>query len=734
MLIPLANLSFQWTPAGVGLGIGLVAITAGLCFFSWKRSGFSKGTGALEIIRFLIVVLVAITLNQPEWLESYQPEEQPTLLVLHDVSKSMETQDVVDNEQSAAAPITRRESIQPLVDPALWETVDEEMEVVIEPFSSELNPAEEATDIHSALVNSVANHDNLRGIIFVSDGDWNFGAAPVQAASQLRLKNIPIFVVPSGSQSQLPDIELTRFDAPTFGVANKGLRIPFVIRSTLPRDYDVTVTLSTSNGDEISKQVRVPAMDRLEDAVVWTPEEVGDVELTLTVPEHPNELVATNNVRQMPIAIREETLKVLLIESVPRWEYRYFRNALERDPGVDVSCLLFHPGLSKVGGGKGYLAAFPATLEELAEYDVVFLGDVDVSDSELTPEQCRMIKGLVQSQASGLILMPGLRGGHLSLLETELAEFYPVVLDPSQPKGWGSRIPAQFELTEAGRRSLLTKLEDSEEANASIWESLPGFQWYAPVMRSKAGTEVLASHKSESNRYGRIPLIVTRSYGTGKVLFMGTDGAWRWREGVEDKYHYRFWSQVARWMAYQRNIARGERMRLFYSPDRPETNDGVTFNANVMSATGAPLQSGTVVLQVVDPQGNTESIRMTANGDEWGLFTGSFTPQEPGTYQLQLNCRENESTLNAQLVVQGMEREQIGQPARYDVLEEIAKVTRGRMVPSEKVEDLFQEIAAIPEPEPVIRRLRIWCHPLWAGFLVLLLGIFWTGRKMVGAI
>ena len=45
---------------------------------------------------------------------------------------------------------------------------------------------------------------------------------------------------------------------------------------------------------------------------------------------------------------------------------------------------------------------------------------------------------------------------------------------------------------------------------------------------------------------------------------MGTDGAWRWRKGVEDKYHYRFWGQVVRWMAYQRNMAKGETMRLYY--------------------------------------------------------------------------------------------------------------------------------------------------------------------------
>ena len=142
-------------------------------------------------------------------------------------------------------------------------------------------------------------------------------------------------------------------------------------------------------------------------------------------------------------------------------------------------------------------------------------------------------------------------------------------MDSSQPGGWGSRIANHFELTELGRRSLLTKLADTQDDNVEVWEGLPGFQWYAPVLRAKAGTDVLCVHKDASNQFGRLPLLVTRTFGAGKVLFMGTDGAWRWRKGVEDKYHYRFWGQVVRWMAYQRNMAKGETMRLYYVPDQP---------------------------------------------------------------------------------------------------------------------------------------------------------------------
>ena len=52
-------------------------------------------------------------------------------------------------------------------------------------------------------------------------------------------------------------------------------------------------------------------------------------------------------------------------------------------------------------------------------------------------------------------------------------------------------------------------------------------------------------------------------------------------------------------MAYQRGIAPGEKMRLFYSPDSPLTDTVVTLNANVMNNAGEPLQGGTVTLQAV---------------------------------------------------------------------------------------------------------------------------------------
>jgi uncharacterized membrane protein len=726
-------LTFLASPWSIAAAVVVWFAVAVISFISWRRSGYRADIGALEVLRLVIVALAGILLNQPEWIEEYRPNEKPTITVLYDASNSMTTRDIVDPKKSTSGARTRQEVIEPLTKDSAWSPLRGRFNVVVQPFAK---PAPgRRTDLHAALVSALDRTSGLLAVVLASDGDWNEGEPPVEAAVRLRLANVPVFGVPVGSPQRLPDVELLSLDAPTFGIVSKSVRIPFTIESSLPRAYTATVVLKVSDGEQVSKEVRIAPQGRTNDSLLWKPRETGDFTVALEVPRHDSEAVHDNNRLSAPISIRQEKLRVLLVESYPRWEYRYLRNALSRDPGVQLSCLLFHPGLDKVGGGnKDYIKAFPSNLEELSPYDVVFLGDVGVEDGQLTAEQCRLLRGLVEFQASGLVFMPGWQGKQFSLLETPLEDVYPVVLDEGQEGGWGSRTTCRFELTASGERSLLTKLADGQESNAEVWDNLPGFQWYAPVVRAKAGTEVLCVHGDAVGDYGRLPLIVTRTYGAGKVLFMGTDGAWRWRKGVEDKYHYRFWGQVVRWMAYQRNMAKGETMRLYYTPDQPQLRKSITLKANVMEPSGEPLSKGEVVARIVAPSGNAQTIQFTPLGDEWGAFMGRYISEEPGKHEVTLSCRETEASLEASFFVQGADKEPVGRSARPEVIEEISRVTRGKVVEAGDLTEILNTFQNMPDPPPSVRRLQIWCHPVTASVIIGLLGVFWVARKAVGLI
>ena len=89
------SLTFLGTPWSVAVSVLVVLVTAGFCFVAWRRSGYRPSMGLLELLRLGLVAMVAVLLNQPEWIEEFRPEEKPAIAVLWDASTSMDTRDVV---------------------------------------------------------------------------------------------------------------------------------------------------------------------------------------------------------------------------------------------------------------------------------------------------------------------------------------------------------------------------------------------------------------------------------------------------------------------------------------------------------------------------------------------------------------------------------------------------------------------------------------------------------------
>ncbi len=725
--------------------IGLAAFW--VCWQSWKRSGYKPRMLMLELFRFVLIALGAFTLFQPTMVSTSQSDPKSVVKVLVDHSGSMLTKDI-DHDGKLKS---RAMAVESMSDEATWEDASSIHSIEIGAFAGQPNttpsgsnvdaahePTSEtmgsATDLHAALDEVASNPGDVRGIVLASDGDWNIGTAPAAAARKLRQLGIPVYTVAAGSPTAQPDLAVTNFDLPTFAVVGKQLRIPFGITSTLTEPADVDVTITLPDGKQQVIPMQVPAGETVESVVGWRPAKLGSQQVSISIPKHPTERVESNNQQTLPINIRYESLRVLMIDSYPRWEYRYTRNALVRDPGVTVNTLLLHPDIPEHGGGQGYLDKFPTT-EELAKYDVVFLGDVGVADGQLTIENCDELIQLVRNQAAGIVFLPGFRGLQATLSDTSIQELMPVEMDAGRPEGERSSSPAAFLLTEAGNESLLTRFETDAETNAKIWKALPGFFWHASALRAKPNANVLAVHNSKRNQFGRMPLVVTRAFGTGKVLYVGTDSAWRWRKGVEDLYHYRFWSQMVRWMAYQRTMSAGESMRLIYSPDRPRSGDTINLLVNAMGENGEPLQRGHITTQVVTPSGKTETLNLTSeSGKSWGLFRSAFVANEAGAFKLLTTCRETGSQLETEVNVQGVPREKTGQPARLDVMQEIASITRGKAIniASGDLSEVVDAIKKLPPPEPLSQQYQLWSHPAWGLSLILLLGVYWGTRKMQG--
>src|SRR4051812_23275038 len=141
-------ITFLATPWTLVAAVIAWLIVAGFSFVAWRRSGYRPAIAGLEILRLAILALIGVILNQPEWVETYRPTEKPSIGVLWDASTSMTTRDVVLSSPTAA-PVTRREAIEPLTRDDTWLSLRERFAVAVQPFSQP--QAGSGTDIHSPL-------------------------------------------------------------------------------------------------------------------------------------------------------------------------------------------------------------------------------------------------------------------------------------------------------------------------------------------------------------------------------------------------------------------------------------------------------------------------------------------------------------------------------------------------------------------------------------------------------
>jgi hypothetical protein len=718
------------------LAAALWAWAGWLCYENWRRGGRRRSAKWLETLRFLLITVLAATLLRPEFVKHVQRTQKPEVVVLCDSSGSMLTKDVVKADQV----ISRAEWLDAARQAEPWKRLEERARVVVQDFAAPVANSnspnaqlQAGTDLNRALETVLQREQNLKAVLLLSDGDWNLGKPPVNAAARFREQNVPVFTVAVGRETPLPDLVLESASAPSYGLLGEQIAIPFRIRSFLPREVKTSVVLLDGRREEAKKDIVIPAGGEIQDGVLWAPHSVGDVALKLQLPVEPDESLPDNNEQTFRVNVRVETLKVLVVDSLPRWEYRYLRNALARDPGVEMNCILYQPGLG-MGAGPHYLSAFPESKEAISRYDVIFLGDVGIGENELKEQDAELIKGLIEQQGSGLVFLPGRRSRELSLLHSPLKDLIPVVFDETKPEGVDLQNESTLVLSTGGRRHWLTRFDADEERNEELWKLLPGFFWSAAVEKSRPGSEVIAVHSSLRNSWGRIPLLVTRAAGSGKVLFMGTDSAWRWRRGVEDKYHYRFWSQVVRWMAHQRHLSEQQGIRLSFSPEVPQAGDTVFLQSTVLDAAGFPIEQGEVTGKITSPSGRTERLDFAPVEGGWGVFKSSFVPTEGGRFKVSIACQEHGRQLQTDLAVDQHQIEKQGQPVNGPALRDVARITQGANASFESLDHIIEQISLLPEPKPLEERIRLWSSPWWGGAILVMLGIYWTGRKLAGMV
>ncbi len=660
----------------------------------------------------------------------------PLLPVLIDTSGSMSIADVPVNDKTSAGradveKLSRLTAIREALtrDDSQWlRQLQKRFDLRLYQFSHEATPIEwpptpsqgftlEATGLTSRIGPSVQQvMDELRGsplagVVVLTDGVPNPSSAEALSAigSLLASRSIPVFPVAVGSDREVADLELVELNSDDVAFQNDPLIVVAQVKGSgiLPQTVKVTLKEGASGKVLETRDLFLNGSKKLETVEFsWIPESPGEFSLVAEVAPLADEPDQENNRQTRKVKVRGGKLRVLLVESTPRYEFRFLKQFLEREPSVELQTLLQEADLEYAKEDRTAIRNFPIRREDFAALDVLILGDID--PRLLSPSSLELIDDFVRNQGGGLIVIAGELNNPSKWSGSILEKLLPFrVSDAQLPER--AETPFQPLLTfEATRGSRLFRFAQSPAENQSIWNELAPWFWSLQISALKPGASVLVERQDRGQRTAN-PLIILQRVGVGKVLFLATDETWRWRFRQGDHIFGKFWVQAIRFMSRRQNDDE-EPVRFLADRATYEIGQKVHLTLEVRDERALPQGTEKLIAQVESAEGQLETIELRRTGQSAAFFEADWTPVREGPYRLQMVDDKLLAKLPLlSILVTAPQKELLATAASTADLKLAAEATRGQYLPIDRIEEL-PELLPRSQLLPVatIESVRIW--------------------------
>jgi hypothetical protein len=798
------------------LGLGLVTLALLVVLYRAERRVVSRRTGlALLGLRLAVAVALVAALFEPVAERSWREAVRGRVVLGVDLSESMATADpgrapanrdalraalnLSAGEDPGALP--RREVARRLLEAPWLGQLQGAHEVEALGFARDAAPASPAalagrlkappaatvetatTDWEPVLARALAGAEGgapTLGVVLLTDGRQNAPPPASPALERLRERGIPVFPVLVGSTVPPRDAAIAAVVAPETAEKGQTARVDVTVKlDGVPAGQEVPVTLERPGGSPLRQTVRAQADGGRPVVRFRVPfEAAGEAELTVAVGPIAGDARPDNDRRTRKVTVADDRARVLLVDSEPRWEFQYLRNALARDPRVTLETVVLRQPPAPDGGAPFYPVALPppptvavsgtpAEPDALNGFDLIVLGDLGPGD--LPAEGWARVERYVAERGGTLVLTAGARGAAALATTEPIRNLLPlegirsVPIDPAATDPARPALPAGAALVPtpaaaAGPWPMLQFADDPEPSRA-VWAGLPRLPHVLAGTPKPAATVLAvatlappaAALDSAATADPDAAALAAMPYGLGKTLWVGTDATWRWRFRVGDAYHHRFWAQVVQW-ATRGALTAGNRLVQF-GPTPPRVAEDTPATIRARFADGVPgVDAGLLVAARVyrkpagdgkapaDPGDPVAVVPLRPRADAPRQFEAVAPALPPGAYVVRLDAPQLDAALKAEgpppeagLEVRPRETaERIDLAAAREPLEALAAATGGRVL-----EDAG--IAALPGLLDArrVNRLRVEPTALWdrPEALLLVFGLLtaeWLLRKRAG--
>ncbi len=617
------------------------------------------------------------------------------------------------------------------------ETAAEQPKIRVSNWDDEVAASGAQSRMGDAMRSILGSHDpsTLAGIVLLTDGQANGGIEVTSSVALARRNEVALYPVGLGSSSAPVNIRVVDLDAPRRVYPGDKFAISGVLQASGPKNMTVEVQLldglDDGSGRKGSDDIKPPGdvidSKRVEVASDGTltgirfemdPETVGRRRLAIRVVSPTQDRSKRDDIRDARYEVVARKLRVLLVAGGPTREYRFVRNLLHRDKSIQLDTWLQtgQPGMSQ--DANKVLTKFPATAEELFEYDAIAM--FDPNWMAINAGSIDMLDRWLAQQAGGLMLIAGpVYHPRWSRSRTDprvsrIAGFFPVNVSTRGPLLGGGRQggenPWPIEFTPEARRAEFLWVADQPAESFDIWDRFGGVFDYVGVKSAKPGAKVYGYFSDPTSQIGdTLPVFMaSQFYGAGRVFFQGSGEIWRLR-GESDAYFDSYYTKLVRWVSEGRLLRDSTRGVLLVDNSRAMVGDTISVRAVLSDAQFEPLTVPEVGAKVLLPSGRIDDLRLVPLKGEpqAGTYGGRFIVREAGSYEIRLTLGDalDEEVLRQSVQVR-LPTIELERPKRNDKeLMQFATMTGGQYTPVEPGttnESIVQTLVGKLKPQPQV--------------------------------
>ena len=767
---------FTFLPDGFGVAVGVSFVAAALIFAWWiylkRRQVLGRKRWVLMALRVSALCLLFGLLLGPRLEMVCKDTARSTVVVLADNSQSMT---IVDKRASAEA--VKRTAAALGLDPATPAGQQQAREATrlavlraalgdgdkglaaafnrtfalkvysfgrdavagpakapdVGPWLAGQKGSEPETRLGSAVATVLEDlrGQSVAGIVVLSDGSSNGGADPGEALARAGQRDIPVYFVGLG-EADARDVQVSFVAMRDIMFLDDPAPVAVKLRHWGCAGRRVRLSVSDGTDEVASADVDLAGSGELTHTLTVKPKRKGTLTYTVRAEPLDGELILDNNQKSKDVRVVDEKIKVLWVETTPRWEYRYAKNLLKRDKMRFDPKLVLYEADPGIRGEEGlFLERFPEKDADLFKFHLVVIGDIEAT--RLNAADMQRLRQYVSKEGGSVIFLAGTQFGPGVWKDTPLQDLLPVVPRPLERRDRMAEIvapvtkPTRTRRTVMGERHPFMFISDDRDVTRDAWAKYLLLYNPIPVERAKPGTQVLLETVEEKP----LPVVVAARYGSGTVLYLGSDELWRWRYRPGPLTHDRFWGSVLQQTALARLLGESRRVTLQTSREEMGVGEAQTLTARVLTEGYQPAVDETVeVLVGLEEQGRiTErtAVRLTSLGGGTGLYEGKFLPGLPGRYVAELAYGTEKAAAVFRASPPQIEFEN---PAldRAKLLE-WAKLTGGNVYDPWALAGLPAELTAKARVAVIRFEDELWDAPLWAFLFILLAGTEWYIRK-----